>query len=227
MALNFPKAILSIGIVLALSACGGGGGGGNATSTSRNASGTSRAAMAQSYVPRFAYMANQTDGTVSAYTVNDVTGQLRGNGYVVTQGGRPTAVAVDSSGRLALVTQATSAGSVSNVVSVYTVNSRSGALAPASTVSAGIDPSAIAIDQAGRYVFVANYTSNDVSAYALDRNGGTLRPIPCVGATCNNGNFRTGTNPRSVVIDPRGRMVLVVCADRVSPFGGSNHRRAQ
>jgi 6-phosphogluconolactonase (cycloisomerase 2 family) len=172
--------------------------------------------MAQSYVPRFAYMANHTEGTVSAYTVNDVTGQLRGSGYVVTQGARPTAVAVDPSGRIALVTQATSASSSSNVVSVYSVNSRTGVLVPSSTVSAGIDPSAIAIDPAGRYAFVANYTSNDVSAYALDGNSGTLRPVPCVGATCNNGNFRTGSNPRSVVIDPRGRMVLVACADRVS-----------
>ena len=45
-------------------------------------------------VPRFAYAANNVDGTISEYTVNSATGQLRANGYVLAGKG-PTAVAVD------------------------------------------------------------------------------------------------------------------------------------
>ena len=48
--------------------CGGGGGGGGGTS-------------AHVY-PRFAYVANVTDGTISIYTIDAATGKMRHNGYV-------------------------------------------------------------------------------------------------------------------------------------------------
>src|SRR5262249_9479956 len=34
-------------------------------------------------VPRFAYVANANDDTVSLYTINDCTGQLQPNGYII------------------------------------------------------------------------------------------------------------------------------------------------
>jgi hypothetical protein len=53
-------------------------------------------------LPRFAYVSNENDGTVSIYTVNGKTGQLRSNGYVLAGEG-PQQVAVDPSGRFAYV----------------------------------------------------------------------------------------------------------------------------
>ena len=78
------------GSLLLLAACGGGGGGGGGGGTSPN------------NVPRFAYVANQGDNTVSQYTVNASTGQLRHNGYVAT-GSSPISVSVDPTAKFAYV----------------------------------------------------------------------------------------------------------------------------
>ena len=53
-------------------------------------------------VPRFACVANSADNTVSIYTVNAVTGQLRHNGYVAA-GINLRSVTVDPSGKFAYV----------------------------------------------------------------------------------------------------------------------------
>src|ERR1700688_4439178 len=45
--------------------------------------------------PRFAYVANSGDNTVSVYDVDASSGQLRANGYALT-GNTPTALAVDT-----------------------------------------------------------------------------------------------------------------------------------
>jgi 6-phosphogluconolactonase (cycloisomerase 2 family) len=73
-------------------------------------------------VPRFAYIPNFADNTVSIYTVNASTGQLRDNGYVL---------AGDGPG------EATLAGSFlyvsnfsSNNISAYSINPSTGALEP-------------------------------------------------------------------------------------------------
>src|SRR5882672_5529154 len=68
---------------------GGGGGGGSAPAAVSN-------------IPRFAYVANQGSQTVSIYTVDAQTGQLRPNGYV-TVGASPLSVTVDPSGRYVYV----------------------------------------------------------------------------------------------------------------------------
>jgi DNA-binding beta-propeller fold protein YncE len=74
-----------------------------------------------SNVPRFAYVANQKENTVSIYTVNAATGQLRHNGYVATGTG-PRSVTVDPLSRFAYVT-------TSQVgVFAYTINTTTGAL---------------------------------------------------------------------------------------------------
>jgi len=67
---------------IALTACGGGVG------------------RAPAAIPRFAYVANDSDNTVSLYTVNATTGQLRHNGYVGA-GTNPVSVVVDPSRKFA------------------------------------------------------------------------------------------------------------------------------
>src|SRR5229473_3740835 len=48
--------------------------------------------------PRFAYVANGDDGSVSIYAVDAASGQMRPNGYVLTDG-YPVSVTVDPSGK--------------------------------------------------------------------------------------------------------------------------------
>src|SRR5712691_6246342 len=52
--------------------------------------------------PRFAYVANEISNTVSIYTVDAQTGQLRLNGYV-TAGVAPHSVSTDPNARYAYV----------------------------------------------------------------------------------------------------------------------------
>ena len=61
-------------------------------------------------VPRFAYVANVNDNSVSVYEVDAVTGQLRARGHVAA-GTFPRSVTVDPSGKFAYVAN----GSANNV----------------------------------------------------------------------------------------------------------------
>ena len=93
--MNSKSALAGVSILFVLAtlaACGGGGGGG----------GSAAATPPPNNVPRFAYVANGSDNTVSIYTVNAATGQLRHNGYVATEAS-PHSVSVDPSGKFAYV----------------------------------------------------------------------------------------------------------------------------
>ena len=110
--------------VLALCACGGGGGG----------------SAPASNVPRFAYVANFSDDTVSIYRVDPATGQLHHRGYVAAGDG-PQSVTVDPSGRFAYV-----ANQSSGNVTTFSINQTTGALTEVGTeVLAGGGPISIVI----------------------------------------------------------------------------------
>src|SRR5260370_28814653 len=57
-------------------------------------------AAAGTSTPRFAYVTNLSDDTLSIYSVNPSTGQLRPHGYVLTDS-HPDAVSLDPSGKFA------------------------------------------------------------------------------------------------------------------------------
>jgi 6-phosphogluconolactonase len=61
----------------------------------------------------------------------------------------------------------------------------------------GKDPQSLAIDPAGRFIYAANISSNDISAFSIDAATGALTEIP-------GSPFATGEWPYSVVIDPAG-----------------------
>ena len=99
---NMLPAVVLCVVTIALAACGGGG--------------------APAVYPRFAYVANQGDNTVSIYAVDATTGRLRANGYVAA-GATPVFVTVDPSGKFAYV-----ATHGSDTVSAYAINATTGAL---------------------------------------------------------------------------------------------------
>src|SRR5262249_37750692 len=73
------------------------------------------------------------------------------------------------------------------------VNTQTGALAhiPGSPFAAeGTNPVAAAMDREGNYLFVANATSNDVTAYRIQQSSGALTPVA--------GPFATGQGPTSI-----------------------------
>lgn len=65
------------------------------------------------------------------------------------------------------------------------------------------------IDPTGRFVYVPNVGSNNISAYAIDASNGALTQV-------KGSPFAAGLNPRGVMIDPTGAFAYV-------PNSGSNN----
>src|ERR1700757_4901360 len=171
-----------------------------ATSGSIRGSTTLIAVVSESTgVPRFAYVANSVDGTVSAYTVNPTTGQLRNNGYAFA-GKLPQAVVVDPRDKFAYVTN-----SGDNTISAFLINSSNGALTavPGSAFPTGSNGAvSMTVDPSGAFAYVANSGSNNVSAFSIDPNTGALTAIA-------GSPFPAGAGPQSIVTDSFGKFVYV------------------
>src|SRR5436190_7514702 len=101
--------------------------------------------------PRFAYVVNETDATLSSYTVDAATGQLRATGYVAT-GTTPYVVALHPSGLFAYVSNRGA-----DTISMYSIDPLSGRLtslgAPAPT---GSQPYSVTIDPTGKFAYTSN-----------------------------------------------------------------------
>src|SRR5271163_361173 len=115
-------------------------------------------------VPRFAFVANTSDNTVSIFTVNASSGLLRDNGYVLV-GTKPVAVTVTPNGEFLYV-----ANSGSSNVSAFSVNLTNGTLTPVtgSPFTSKTGPCALATDPAGKFLYVANKTSGNISAFTIN-----------------------------------------------------------
>jgi len=124
-------------------------------------------------VARFAYVADNVDGMISAYTVNPGTGQLRHNGYVFT-GKQPLALTVEPHGKFVYA-----ANSVDNTISAFSIDPASGTLTPlaGTPVAAGLAPGALLVDPSGSFAYVVNSGSGNVSAFAIDAGTGALAAI--------------------------------------------------
>jgi 6-phosphogluconolactonase (cycloisomerase 2 family) len=199
----FRECTIVAGVVLAFVAFGGGGG--NAVT---NGKGT-----ATPLFPRFAYVANGSDGTISIFAVDAETGQLRANGYFFAGGHHPTSVTVAPSGRFAYAVNPDT-----RAVAGFSIQPNNGALRPLESVSVGNQPVALTIDPSGKFAYVANSGSDDVSAFSVNNATGVLIPVPCEAPACKEGRFPTTLKPRSVVVEPQGRFAYVVGADAVATY---------
>ncbi|CAA2110420.1 6-phosphogluconolactonase [Variovorax paradoxus] len=104
-------------------------------------------------------------------------------------------VAAEPSGRFAYV----SAGSNPGTLLAYSIDQTSGAFTSIGSVPLGTTPFGMAIDPTGRFVYVANRNSHNVSAYAINPRTGALTAVP-------GQPFSVGANtPNSVTVDRTGR----------------------
>jgi DNA-binding beta-propeller fold protein YncE len=160
---------------------------------------------------KFAYVASSgdaetSDGSVAIYTINATTGALTSTtGGLIGTGvnGTPdffNSTTFDPSGKFAYAAEggAFPAGGFgsSSSVSMFTVNSTTGALTSIGMIAAGAGPDSVAVDPAGKFAYVSNFASNDVSMYTIDATTGAL---------ASNGTIAAGTGPVSVVVDPSGK----------------------
>jgi len=159
--------------------------------------------------PKFAYVANSTDNTISGYTVNKVTGELTpipGSPY--TAGDGPGSVIVTPSGKFVYA-----ANEVSNNVSAYSINQATGALTPVSgsPFTAGSGPHSVTVDLSDQYLYVTNEGSNNVSGFRINPGTGALTAV-------SGSPFPTGKQPSSAA-EATGSFLYVTNATIGSPAG--------
>ena len=64
---------------------------------------------------------------------------------------------------------------------MYTINATTGALTPIGTIATEQSPTSIAIHPSGKFAYVTNSGSNDVSMYSIDTATGALTLIGTIG----------------------------------------------
>jgi 6-phosphogluconolactonase (cycloisomerase 2 family) len=150
---------------------------------------------------QFAYVANNNNNTVSAYSIgaNGALTQLSGSPFAARSG--PVSVAVDPTGQFAYVVN-------DNNVSAYSIGTN-GSLKPlpGSPFPTGPVPTSVAVDPRGKFAYVALFggfgtgQGSGVSAYSIGADG-ALTPV-------TGSPFAAGSLPVSVAVDPTGKFAYV------------------
>src|SRR6202162_3751687 len=95
-------------------------------------------------------------------------------------------------------------GVPTGTIHVFSVNASTGAITevPGSPFNAGLIPVQLAVDPTGRFVYVANQLSEDITAFSVDASTGALTELP-------GSAFPIGSQPIALAIDPTGRFLYV------------------
>ncbi len=148
--------------------------------------------------------------TVSMYAINQTTGLLTPTTpATVTTDGIPFQVTVAPSDKFAYVVNNFTGSGGSDAVTQFTVDPTTGVLTenPSGAVSAGNQPTAIAVDPTSSYAYVVNRQDNTVSMFTIDASSGSL--ILNKTAASPTGTVATGTMPFRIDFDPSGKFVYV------------------
>jgi 6-phosphogluconolactonase (cycloisomerase 2 family) len=102
-------------------------------------------------------------------------------------------------------------GIPTGTVHVFSVNSLTGGIteAPGSPFNAGLIPNQLVEDASGRFLFVTNEESQDITGFAVDPATGTLTSIP------GSPTF-IGAQPVTAAIDPTGRFLYVFASRTIN-----------
>lgn len=163
---------------------------------------------------RFLYVAEELSGDVLTFRRDLANGSLSKQIFAAQAGFLVRALAVSPDGeRLVAVGNAG--------VTYFDVDVETGALTALGTVNAGLAPDDVALDPTGRFVFVANRNSGDISVF--DALSGSLIEIP--GSAFDNG---LTSGPRALALSPDGRLLAVASSNlnqvrvhRVNPSTGA------
>jgi 6-phosphogluconolactonase (cycloisomerase 2 family) len=176
----------------------------NPTAIVMGAVGTSPVAV----TPKYAYVTNQLDDTVSAFAIDPDTGGLAPvpNSPFQT-GGVPEAVAIHPTGTSAYVANRSG---VSFNISSFQVDPADGSLVNQNVYQASA--TAIAVEPSGRFAYTTNDARDEANIYSIDQASGVLtRRTPEL--DFNNPDV----NPFRIVIEPTGRFGYVTPGPTLVP----------
>jgi len=158
---------------------------------------------------RFAYAANwgegDTQGSISAYTINLTTGALTftASAWAPCEAPpspgscAPWSMTVHPSGKFAYV--ANEGGFAPTSVSTYAVDPATGTLRLIGLVAVGSRAIYLAMHPSGKFAYVAESNGN-VSTYVINTTTGVLTSV---------GTVATGSTPPSIAIHPSGKFAYV------------------
>lgn len=140
--------------------------------------------------------------TLGAVSIDPVSGGLTlvpGSPFPVIGFGSLT---VDAAGRFAYLNYGTIIHQ--GIIQVFSINQDVGALTEiaGSPFPTGAYPLKVVLDPSGRFAYVPNRFSNNVSAYTVDATTGALTPV-------TGSPFPAGVEPVSLTIDPTGQFMYV------------------
>src|SRR4051812_3592350 len=130
--------------------------------------------------PKFAFVANfqsATGGSISIFTLDPTTGALTGAQSPVATGTTP---ATDGPAALvAVLGKYLYSANDGGTVTAFSVNTSTGALSQisGSPFLAGTNPNSIVADPTGKFLYVGNSGSRDISAFSITASTGALVPI--------------------------------------------------
>jgi YVTN family beta-propeller protein len=189
-----------------------GGGSSNALTFTIAKGGVSPDSIAVDPTGKFAYVANSGTNNVSMYTINGTTGALTFIGRIAAGIG-PASVTVDPSGKFVYVANESNSDDLAGNVSMYTINSTTGALTSiASPVAADFGAHLVGVDPRSKFAYVANdgifqETGGSLSTYTINSSTGALTPTGTISGVC--GSADNVCAPLSVAVDPSGMFLYV------------------
>ena len=151
----------------------------------------------------YLYVSNAGNNTLSAYTVNTVTGLLTSTGAPLATAADPRGLRADPSGNYLFL-----ASESGRTLGGYRVNSANGTLTALGVTRTREQPVALAFSQASGAL-----APQATQAYAINALNSELRVYSVnasTGALTWQSSRSTGSSPGSVAVDPFGRFAYVV-----------------
>src|SRR5580698_5316052 len=151
---------------------------------------------------KFLYVANTRANTISIFNVG--TAGLLTLNTAVPSGNGPTAVTIDPTGTYLLVTNVFGSNGSGGDVSVYTMDSGSGALTEVagSPFPANKNPTAIQFTPSGSFVYVTNTAIGMVTGFSFSTSTDALTQVP-------GSPLISGAGAAALAVDASGQFLYV------------------
>jgi len=165
------------------------------------ASGTYPETIAIDHNARCAFAPNNGDNTLAAFSIDSSSGALTSAGAPLATGLQPVAAVVHPSGRYVYVTN-----DGNNTVSAFSLVPNSSCTltangTPVSAGPAGFGIITIAVEPTGRFAYVGNQATGEVSVMSVNQSTGAL--------TLVGTPISAGVTVQQVTADPSGRFLYV------------------